>query len=256
MTYLPDYPPNHLKEAGIASPRRYKKGPDFGPTAVMVSSRADLALLRGRFDFGEHEVFPLFNSRVYFSPQRSICLAGPVVGAPYAAIVMETLFMHGVTSILYVGWCGSVSEKLGLGDMLIPDLAFVDEGTSGAYLDTADQGARPHPEMQQTVVSETGTMGVSFQKGPVWTTDAIFRETPSKIRYFQQKGALAVEMEMSAVFTIAAYRKKAATGILTVSDRLDGQNWRPGFSDPQFQQGRNTACEAVWRICQNPNMTG
>jgi uridine phosphorylase len=88
-----------------------------------------------------------------------------------------------------------------------------------------------------------------FQEGPVWSTDAIFRETRDKVRHYQDQGVLAVEMELSALFTVGKYRGVEVGGILVVSDELTTLTWRPGFKDERFEKGRVAACEAVKQIC-------
>jgi hypothetical protein len=83
----------------------------------------------------------------------------------------------------------------------------------------------------------------------VWTTDAPYRETPDQVRAYQERGALAVEMECSALFTLGAFRSAAVASLLVVSDELSSPTWRPGFKDPRFSLGRESACEAIGRLC-------
>ena len=91
--------------------------------------------------------------------------------------------------------------------------------------------------------------GRRLHRGPVWTTDAPFRETPAKVSDYQRRGALAVEMECSALFTVAAFRAVSAAALLVVSDELSSLTWRPGFRDPRFTRGREAACDAIGRLC-------
>ncbi|HWG91061.1 MAG TPA: hypothetical protein VNZ52_09470, partial [Candidatus Thermoplasmatota archaeon] len=71
----------------------------------------------------------------------------------------------------------------------------------------------------------THAPGIPFQ-GPVWTTDAIYRETPERIRHFRDRGAIAVDMETSALLTVAHYRGIPAAGTHIITDRL-GEAWTP-----------------------------
>ena len=61
-------------------------------------------------------------------------------------------------------------------------------------------------------------------------------------------GRLAVEMETSALFATAAFRRVAVTSLLVVSDELSSLAWRPGFKDPRFCRGRLAARQAVARL--------
>jgi nucleoside phosphorylase len=87
--------------------------------------------------------------------------------------------------------------------------------------------------------------GLPFSKGAVWTTDAIYRETPEKVRTYQGLGVLAVEMEMSALMTVAIYRSVAVAGLLVVSDELSHLRWRPGFSRPLLAKNTRAAGEVL-----------
>jgi len=87
--------------------------------------------------------------------------------------------------------------------------------------------------------------GLAVSIGGVWTTDAVFRESPDKIERFRALGAVAVDMEASALFTVAAFLEIKAAALLVVSDELSSLTWRPGFNHPQFLQTREAACRAV-----------
>ena len=79
-----------------------------------------------------------------------------------------------------------------------PRSAFIDEGTSRGYGARDDQVSLPPGGMLHVVRRSLADNSLSFKEGAVWTTDAVFRETPAKVERFRQQGALAVEMELSA----------------------------------------------------------
>ena len=79
----------------------------------------------------------------------------------------------------------------------------------------------------------------------VWTTDAPYRETPNKVLAYQQQGVLAVEMEMSALMTLAVYRGVSMAGLLVVSDELFEMKWKPGFSNPLLKKNSRAAARAL-----------
>ena len=49
-------------------------------------------------------------------------------------------------------------------------------------------------------------MNVDVKQGPMWTTDAPFRETPAKIAAYQASGVRVVDMEIAALLSVAAFR--------------------------------------------------
>ena len=53
---------------------------------------------------------------------------------------------------------------------------------------------------------------------------------------YRGKEVLAVEMEMSALMTVAIYRSVKLSGLLVVSDELFDLKWHRGFSSPLFKK--------------------
>ncbi len=238
----------------IVNPVKGKKPPDTGLVAIMAATESDLRLLSRLADTPVVEQRKLYMSslQVHADDQRRFTLAGPMVGAPYAAMILEALSVWGVESILFVGWCGAVSRQVKAGDIIVPDSAMIDEGTSGHYCAPPCQVALPDRPLVHQVRLALQHQGARFHDGAVWTTDAIYRETVEKVKHYQSKGALAVEMELSAIFTVAGFREIAAAGILMVSDELSDYQWRPGFNAPAFKIARETACLAALSMADDP----
>jgi len=227
--------------------------PEPGPIALLIATRNDLQALCRLFQIDAQEYYPLYMSRLYVvsGNGRRFCMAGPLVGAPYAAIILETLFAAGVAKVVFWGWCGAVSGKLKIGDIIVPDGAIIDEGTSRHYGADLDSIVRPSGEMTTKIKEALTQHRLGFHGGFVWTTDAIFRETRAKVEQFQSRGALAVEMETSALFAVARHRAVKAGALLTVSDELNTFNWKPGFRNQRFKQSRRQTCNLMGTLCQN-----
>lgn len=235
----------------IINPKKSKNSPELGPVAVMVATEADISLLRELFNFTENSFRKLFISRLYVGEKsRSpVSLAGPLIGAPYAAMLLETLIAWGVRKILFLGWCGAILDHVKIGDVILPTAAMIDEGTSAHYISsnspsTASQMIVNHA--RQCLREER----IAFHHGTIWSTDAVYRETTAKVEYFQKQNVLAVDMETSSLFTVAKFRGVELGGVLVVSDELSALKWRPGFKEKRFQQSRRIACRMVTRLCQ------
>jgi uridine phosphorylase len=221
--------------------------------AVMLSTQNDLHLLCDVMGFSRGAHHPLFMSRIYNRGDDKFCnaaLVGPMVGAPYAVMVLESLIAGGVREVIYFGWCGAVSPHVAIGDILVPTSAFIDEGTSRHYLRSSHLVSHPSESLVNKITAALVQKGCSHHKGPVWSTDAIFRETKDKIRKYQTQKALAVEMEVSALFTVGNYRAIDLAAILVVSDELSTFKWRTGFRNKSFKRGRMTVCEVIKQLCQ------
>lgn len=238
------------EQRAIVNPVKGKKPPQTGPIAIIAATESDLQLMARMTAMPVAEQRKLYMSTlyVYAAEKHRFSLVGPVIGAPYVAMVVESLLVWGVRQILFVGWCGAVSKRVLAGDIIVPDSAMVDEGTSGHYLDPSCRVALPSRHLLGQAQQALTRQGTDFHEGAVWTTDAIFRETVEKVAHYQRQGALAVEMELSAVFTVAAFRDAAAAGILVVSDAVSSLEWQPGFKTAAFKTARQAACRAALRV--------
>lgn len=227
--------------------------PEPGSVAVMVASRHDLEALCRLFQINVEEYYPLYMSRLYVasSGSRRYCMVGPVLGAPYAAILLETLVAGGVDKIVFWGWCGAVSANVKIGDLIVPSGSIIDEGTSRHYGADFALVMEPSSEIVKKIKDALTHHHLGFHEGAVWTTDAIFRETRLKVEQFQSRGVLAVEMEASALFTVGKYRTVKVGALLTVSDELATFAWKPGFKDPRFKQNRRQVCSVMGTLCQD-----
>jgi len=236
----------------IVNPVKGKHPPAPGRLAIIAATQIDLRLMADLADMPVVEQRKLYMStlQVHADGQRRYTLVGPLIGAPYAAMVVESLKVWGVDTILFIGWCGAISSRINAGDIILPDSAMVDEGTSGHYCDPTCRVALPARPLMHQVRLALQHHGAAFHEGAVWTTDAIFRETVAKVKHFQSRGALVVEMEMSAIFTVAAFREMEAAGLLVVSDELSDYTWRPGFKTPGFNEAREKSCRAALTLAK------
>ncbi len=68
-------------------------------------------------------------------------------------------------------------------------------------------------------------LGIGLHVGGVWTTDAVFRETRDKVRKYSEMNVLGVDMESTALMTVAMYRGVELGIALVVTDELYGAKW-------------------------------
>ncbi|HEU4639469.1 MAG TPA: hypothetical protein VFS84_11490 [Candidatus Binatia bacterium] len=151
--------------------------------------------------------------------------------APDTAITTEILCGAGAQALIRVGSCGSLQEHVKIGDLIIVTGALRGEGTSSYYV--ADNfSTRAHPEIVDALKRAAESLQVRFHLGWIFTTDALFQETPELIAQLTEQNVSSIDMVTSAFLTIAQVRKKKAGAILAVSDEcLHGKF---GFRDPLF----------------------
>ncbi|MDD9304638.1 MAG: nucleoside phosphorylase [Desulfobacter sp.] len=238
-----------LNNPSIVPPLGARQANDIGPAALMVSTEPDLRFIKN--NCGQFTSRPFFMGSIMTreSQQDGSCIAGPYIGAPYGVMLMESMIAKGTKNILILGWCGAISKHLVPGDLVVPDRALVDEGTSRHYMDLKGDPAEvsSDPSLSDALCSHLADAGKNVHRLPVWSTDAIYRETRGKVDWFKNKGAHAVDMECSALFSAASYRKVRAAALLVVSDSLVSEtgDWDPGFRKKKFKSRRQFACKSM-----------
>jgi purine-nucleoside phosphorylase len=234
-----------ILDDAIVRPVRTPRSPALGPLAFLAATKPDVDRLRETLCLPDSR--PLYMSRIYYNAAESNqpALVGPVMGAPYAVMLLEVLRAWGVQRGYFVGWCGSIDQGVRIGDLIVPTGAWIDEGTSVHYGQSGATTVMPDQKSQEDLRLGLQRRQITFQSGLTWTTDAIFRETRSQIQKYQRLGALVVEMELSALLSAALYYRFPLGAILTVSDELFAFQWRTGLKSQAFRQACLNACSAL-----------
>lgn len=242
-----------LSNPSIVPPLGARQAPDIGPAAVLVSTAPDIRTIASTQGNFTSKAF--FTSTLMTRGHGGISVAGPYIGAPYAVMLLESLIAKGARQVVVLGWCGAIDPELSAGDLIVPTQAICDEGTSRHYarLDPDLPVTRPDKELTGQLVSHLGSAGLTAHETPIWSTDAIYRETRGKVDWFHDQGAMAVEMECSALFAAAAFRQVPITALLVVSDSLvaDRNGWTPGFKSKSFKTMRRQACALVLDVAES-----
>ncbi len=124
------------------------------------------------------------------------------VGASFAVLLAEQLFVSGCKLLLSMTSSGRISPSLETPCFVLIDKALRDEGTSYHYLPPSEY-ATISSVLLSALQGTTWTLERSVHVGPVWTTDAPYRETESAITEARERGLLAVEMEAAALYAFA-----------------------------------------------------
>ena len=246
------------KDPVIIESRRGSKEKPCAPLAIMVCNEADRSRFCRLTTPAAGPPRTAYNARILdvIHAERTITVAGPILGAPQAVLVLEKLIALGSRAIVVFGWCGSLQPQVKIGDWLLPTSARSEEGTSTHYPMTSSQFA-PDTVLSTELREYCESSGLSLHLGPVWTTDAPLRETVAKVDTYGKEGILAVEMEMSALFHVAGYRKARLVGLLAVSDELFTLKWRPGFRSTRFKRACRQATETLLDFCASlPEVQG
>jgi uridine phosphorylase len=241
-------------DTAIIEPRKGKSEPNLPSSALLVFTPEDVDICLQRLDQSQQHAKRLYLSALYsgaFQGAR-VALTGPVIGAPQAVLVLEKLVALGASNIVALGWCGSLQPHVTIGDVVLPTAATSDEGTSKHY-PTDLQQPGPAPVLVDALRQALRGLHCAVHQGTVWSTDAPYRETRGRVLALQKQGVLAVEMEASALFTVASFRGIQLAAVLAVSDELHDLKWRHGFTNKKFRQTREQLAElSLQAVCSVP----
>jgi uridine phosphorylase len=237
----------------LIEPRKIPGDPEIDPSLILVLFEPYMETLRKELKLKRSALKQLrFPSVTYCTAtvnRKRISLWGTPLGAPQAVLILERLIAMGARKIVAFGCCGSLQPTLKVGHLVIPTEALSEEGTSAHYPLPKGVKTRANEKIVQLCHERCREKNFQFAAGKVWTTDALFRETRQKARRYSQMGLLAVEMEMSALFTVASYRKVHLGGLMVVSDELATLKWKTGFLNPFFWSASKKAAQAVIEVC-------
>ncbi len=201
-----------------------------------------------------------------------------LVGAPNCALTMECLKRCKTKVIIRIDFCGGI-ESINIGDILIPKLAYCDDGTCSNYIranpwlaNQLDSISNPLARFQNIIagnhtifISKPNeilkdlclTKGVSFLpdrvKGNVklWTTDALFCETLEFLRALKSINVQGIDMESSILFLLGILFNLKTVSILSVSDLPGHPKYDLLNSNeihPDMENGIDNAIELLTKV--------
>ena len=231
----------------VISPRRGKHERTIPTSGLFFANSADAAVAHQRLLAAGGEEYSFLMSRLTVAQDNAFFVAGPAVGAPLATLCLEKMIVLGASQIVFYGWCGSIAHDLPIGQIVVGGKAVSGEGTSQYY--PLPEPARPAQSLQQEIIGYCANHGFVTRLAAIWSTDALYREDRRQLdRLREEQGVQAIDMEYSALCTVAAFRQIQLAGIFVVSDELFTTAWRPGFSRDQFRHANTSLLNAMLRF--------
>jgi purine-nucleoside phosphorylase len=157
------------------------------------------------------------------------------MGQPSAAIYLNELFdEYDVQSVVRVGSCGALTESLALRDVVIGSGACTDSSMNRIAFEGLDYAPVADFELLRRAVEaaeqrvSTGSTGSTSRAavvpgvhvGLLFSSDSFYAARPELVSRMVGYGVLAVEMEASALYTLAAKFGRRALAVCTVSDHV------------------------------------
>ena len=160
------------------------------------------------------------------------------IGSPAAVNLIEELIACGLRNIIAFGTAGALNNAIEQGTLILCQEAFSDEGTSAHYFPDAKSG-KPSGKLLSEVMEYLNAKNLKFKSGKSWTTDAPYRETMEKLNHFNGLGADVVDMEASALYNVAAFRRVDLLATFIVGDSIADGVWKPYFDSESIKHKLN-----------------
>lgn len=152
---------------------------------------------------------------------KPVSVQGTGMGAPSIGIYAYELFEeYGVQKAIRVGTSGGLAPTK-LRDVVLAMAASTDSNINRRATNGLDFAPTANYELLEKAVNKAREMGVDFHVGGVASGDLFYDETDS-LEQWKKLGILALEMETSQLYTLAARFGRKALSIVTVSDMMDG----------------------------------
>jgi uridine phosphorylase len=159
----------------------------------------------------------------------NIGVVGNAVGAPFAVLVAEELFESGCELLISVTSAGKIAADLPVPSLILINRALRGEGTSNAYL-PPETAIDADVELIGLVADALTQAGIHCTTDVTWTTDAPFRETATALARADDAGAVAVEMEASALYAFATVKRRPVVCFAHVTNSM-------AVADGDFEKG-------------------
>ena len=146
-----------------------------------------------------------------------VSVQGSGMGQPSMAIYVNELFTgYDVRSVVRVGSCGALTERLAVRDLVIASGACTDSSMNRIAFEGLDYA----PVADFGLLRAAAEAAPEAHVGLIFSSDSFYAARPELVSRMVDYGVLAVEMETSALYTLAAKHGRRALAICTVSDHV------------------------------------
>lgn len=152
-----------------------------------------------------------------------VSVQGSGMGQPSMAIYVNELFTeYDVQRIIRVGSCGALNTDVAVRDIVIASGACTDSAMNRHrflgldFAPVADFGL-----LRDAAAAAEARPDVTAHVGLIYSSDTFYNPRAAELsKPLVDHGVLAIEMEASALYTLAASYRRKALAICTVSDHI------------------------------------
>lgn len=150
---------------------------------------------------------------------KRVSVQGTGMGVPSISIyVNELIQSYDVQNLIRVGSCGAIKRDVHVRDVILAQTSSTDSQMNRVAFGPIDYAPCADFGLLKKAYDTAEAKNVVVRVGNVFTADQFYNEKPLEL--MAQYGILAIEMETTALYSLAAKFDRKALSILTVSDHV------------------------------------
>ena len=161
---------------------------------------------------------------VYRFADADVLILLGTIGCPACAGTLDQLHAMGIQKVMFCGGGGVLDPNIEVGQLLLVEGSIRDEGFSYHYIEPS-RIIYTEQETNQKIADYLEEHSVPYLRGLTWTTDAIFRETQTRIQNRRAEGAKIVEMEQAGCIAVAQFRGFSYGALIYGGDDVSQEQW-------------------------------
>ncbi|MGP4040568.1 purine-nucleoside phosphorylase [Gracilibacillus sp. D59] len=153
---------------------------------------------------------------------KDISVQGTGMGVPSISIyVNELIQSYDVQNLIRVGTCGAIQKDVQVRDVILASTSSTDSQMNRMVFGGIDYAPTANFDLLKKAYDTGVEKGLSLRVGNVFTSDSFYRDNMKELlELLDQYNVLAIEMESTALYTLAAKYNRNALSVLTVSDHI------------------------------------
>ncbi|WP_077297596.1 purine-nucleoside phosphorylase [Virgibacillus pantothenticus] len=179
---------------------------------------------------------------------EKISVQGTGMGIPSISIyVNELIQSYDVKKLIRVGTCGAIQKDVKVRDVILAQGSTTDSQMNRMVFGGIDYAPLADFELLKNAYDAGIAKGLNLKVGNVFTSDTFYRDNAKEVNEkLAAYKVLAVEMETTALYTLAAKFDRQALSVLTVSDHiLTGEETTAEERQTTFHEMMEVALEAA-----------
>jgi len=151
-----------------------------------------------------------------------VSVQGTGMGVPSISIYANELIQsYDVKKLIRVGTCGAIQKDVKVRDVILAQGATTDSQQNNLIFDHITYSPIADFDLLKNAYDIGTNKGLNLRVGNIFTSDTFYRDNAEEVNALLAKyKVLAIEMESSALYTLAAKYDRQALSILTVSDHV------------------------------------